>query len=307
MTTVRSQEKGQKILDAHQDAGNRLQVVIVPDMASVGAFDEAVRVPGTEVVMHVASPCTLTYTDAQKDIIEPALTGTNSLLRSIHRDAPQVRRVILTSSISAMLDVRNPATTFSEQTWNPADPADIHLSKGMAYMIAKTLTERAAWDYVRVEKPPFDLVTVNPPLVLGPLMRHLATADSISLSNAALADAIRGQWKEEIPPAGPVNLWVDVRDVAAAHLAAMERGDASGKRLFTVGGRFSNAEIARILRDGAYSFHERLPGQEVKGDEGVKGISYSSEETDKLLAIDWIPLEKTIADFVKSIQDVDLK
>jgi nucleoside-diphosphate-sugar epimerase len=205
-----------------------------------------------------------------------------------------------------MLDVRNPTTMFSEQTWNPADMNDIHRSKGMAYMIAKTLAERAAWDYVRGETPSFDLVTVNPPLVLGPLLPHLATVDSINMSNASLADLIRGKWKEKIPPAGPVNVWVDVRDVAAAHVGAMERSEAGGKRLFTVGGRFTNAMIAEIMRAGSYPFQDRLPGKEIEGDAGAKGISYNNDETNKILDIDWISLDKTIADFVQSIRGFDL-
>lgn len=306
MVTVRSQEKGRKILDAHKAAGDRVQVAIVADIASEDAFDSVAKTPGIEVVMHTASPVTLDFTDAQTDLIEPALHGTTNMLRAVQRDAPQIRRVIITSSIAAMLDAKNPTLTFSEQTWNPSGLANIHESKGTAYMVAKTLAERAAWDYMRDEKPSFDLVTVNPPLVLGPLLCHLATVDSINMSNASLADAIRGQWKEEIPPAGPVNLWVDVRDVAAAHVAAMERSEAGGKRLFTVGGRFTNARIAEIMRAGAYPFNDRLPSQEIKGDAGARGIAYSNDDTNKILGIDWIPLEKTVADFVESIQGFDL-
>jgi nucleoside-diphosphate-sugar epimerase len=55
-TTVRSEDKAQKIRDAHKDKADRLNVVIVPDVAVAGAFDEVVKTPGIEVVMHTASP-----------------------------------------------------------------------------------------------------------------------------------------------------------------------------------------------------------------------------------------------------------
>lgn len=57
VTTVRSQDKAKKIHDAHAGVGkDKLETVIVPDIAKEGAFDEVVKVPGLEVVLHTASP-----------------------------------------------------------------------------------------------------------------------------------------------------------------------------------------------------------------------------------------------------------
>lgn len=50
VTTVRSEDKASKIRDAHPDA--KLSVVIVPDIAQPDAFDEVVKTPGLEVVLH---------------------------------------------------------------------------------------------------------------------------------------------------------------------------------------------------------------------------------------------------------------
>ena len=57
MTTVRSEEKAQKIREAYPNkAAEDLEVVIVPDIANPNAFDEVVKIPGLEVVLHTASP-----------------------------------------------------------------------------------------------------------------------------------------------------------------------------------------------------------------------------------------------------------
>lgn len=57
VTTVRSQDKAQKIHEAHSGLGkDKLETVIVPDIAKEGAFDEVVKIPGIEVVLHTASP-----------------------------------------------------------------------------------------------------------------------------------------------------------------------------------------------------------------------------------------------------------
>lgn len=56
ITTVRSEEKAKPIRDAYKDKGSQLEVVAVGDIAKENAFDEVVKTPGLEVVMHTASP-----------------------------------------------------------------------------------------------------------------------------------------------------------------------------------------------------------------------------------------------------------
>lgn len=56
VTTVRSEDKAQKIRDAYKAEADRLQVAVVPDIGKEDAFDEVVKTPGIEVVLHTASP-----------------------------------------------------------------------------------------------------------------------------------------------------------------------------------------------------------------------------------------------------------
>lgn len=56
ITTVRSEQKAKPIRDAYKDKGSQLEVVVVGDIAKDGAFDEVVKKPGIEVVLHTASP-----------------------------------------------------------------------------------------------------------------------------------------------------------------------------------------------------------------------------------------------------------
>jgi len=54
VTTVRSEEKAAPIRAAYPD---RVEVVIVPDIAQPDAFDEVInKTQGIEVVLHTASP-----------------------------------------------------------------------------------------------------------------------------------------------------------------------------------------------------------------------------------------------------------
>ena len=234
--------------------------------------------------------------------------GTTGILRAIQRSAPSVRRVVVTSSFASILDeskLTDPNHTFTEASWNPSTRADIHRSKATAYRVSKTLAEQSAWAFVRDQKPGFDLVTICPPLVLGPLAHHLPSLDAINESNARVVKLLRGEWKNEIPSQGPVSIWVDVRDLARAHLLAMDKPEFGGKRLFTTPGYFSNAEIAAVVRDRFPEYNDRLPGPEVKGGElpdADKTFKWDVSATDKLLGFEWISLDKSISDLVNSLK-----
>ncbi|UZP34020.1 hypothetical protein NXS19_001836 [Fusarium pseudograminearum] len=233
VTTVRSEDKAQKIRNAFPDKvkDGKLEIVIVTDIAKPDAFDQVAKTPGLDAVVHVASPFHFNITDPKKDLIDPAVIGTTGILKALHASAPNVKRVVITSSFAAIIDeakFTDGSHVFSEKTWNPVTIDDIARSDTTAYRASKTLAERAAWDFVAEKKPSFDLVTVCPPLVLGPVSKHLATLESINTSNARIVNLLRGEWKDEIPPCTPVPLWIDVRDAARAHVRGLEEPSAGG-------------------------------------------------------------------------------
>jgi nucleoside-diphosphate-sugar epimerase len=219
-----------------------------------------------------------------------------------------VKRVVVTSSFASVLSesqFTNPDHTFTEKSWNPDGIDDIGRSPATAYRVSKKLAEEAAWKFVADEAPSFDLVTVCPPLVFGPVVEHFASVESINTSNERVVALLQGKWKHEVPSTAPVPLWIDVRDLAAAHVQAMERPEAGGRRLFATAGRFSNREVADIVRDKFPEFVSRLPGSEVQTGGPLpedKTFKYNNDETNKFLGIDWIPLEKSITDLVAGLK-----
>ncbi|KAK4120897.1 NAD(P)-binding protein [Parathielavia appendiculata] len=313
VATVRTEEKASKIRESYpsQTASGDLIVGIVPDIAQPDAFDEVVKTPGLEVVLHTASPFHFKWTDPHKELIAPAVVGTTSILRAIARDAPTVRRVVVTSSFAAIIDeahVSDPSTTFTEASWNPVTLDDVHRSPATAYRASKTLAERAAWDFVRDPKneTKFDLVTINPPMVFGPVVHYLSSLNSINTSNERVVDCLKGKWKDEIPSTGPAVIWVDVRDLAAAHIkAGLEKPEVGGKRLFVTAGLFSNAELARIVRRRFPEYAERLPTEETKGGElPVEGerFGFNNSETNRLLGLEYRSFEECVVDLVKNLK-----
>ncbi|KAK1836115.1 hypothetical protein QBC39DRAFT_108513 [Podospora conica] len=310
VTTVRSEAKAAPIRAAYPDkTPDQLTIAIVPDIAQPDAFDQVVQTPGLEVVLHTASPFHFHFTDPQTELIDPALIGTTSILAAIARSAPTVRRVVVTSSFAAIMDeslIASPTTVFTESSWNPVTLADIHNSPATAYRASKTLAERAAWAFVATHAPQFDLVTVNPPMVFGPVAHHLDdVVRGINTSNERLVSLIRGGWKDAVPPTGQAMIWVDVRDVAEAHVrAGLEVPEAGGRRLFATAGTFSNREMAEIVRRRFPELGDRVPGPEVAGGElPAKGerFGFDNAETTRVLGMKWRGFEESVVDTVKSL------
>jgi nucleoside-diphosphate-sugar epimerase len=247
--------------------------------------------------------------DPKTELIDPAVIGTTSILKAIKRSAPGVKRVVITSSFASILDEAtleaDPPVTYSEESWNPVTVEDIHRSKPTAYRASKKLAEKAAWDFVANEKPNFDLATVCPPMVLGPVVHHLKSLEAINTSNSRIVDLLRGKWKEEIPATGAAVIWIDVRDTALAHIRAIEKPEAGGRRLFTTAGYFSNRGILDAVRKNFPEYADRLPSPELEGgDIGPleKLYKFDNSRTQEILGIQWIPLEQSITDLTKDLK-----
>ncbi|KAL2410807.1 Ketoreductase azaE [Exophiala dermatitidis] len=299
--TVRSDEKGQKILQNHSGTpSSQLSYVIVKDISEEGAFDEAVKSdPPFEAVLHTASPFHFNVTDPKRDLIDPAVNGTTSILKAVKKFAPTVKRIVITSSFAAILNLNKHEKVYSEAIWNPITEEEAVNSPTDAYRASKTFAEKAAWEFVEKEKPNFDIATINPPLVFGPVVHYLNSLDAINTSNARIRDMIQGKFKDGLPPSG-VYLWVDVRDVARAHVQAMETPAAGGKRFFVTAGYMTNGEIAQIIKDKFPQFADKLPEKlDTELPEDVYG--YDNSRSKEVLGLEYRKLEETIVDTVNSL------
>lgn len=169
---------------------------------------------------------------------------------------------------------------------------------------SKTFAEKAAWEFVEKEKPNFTLATINPPLVLGPIVHYLNSLSSLNTSNQRIRNIAFGSAKDEIPETGTF-LWVDVRDLALAHVLAFELDAAANKRFFVTAGYFSNKEIAAIIRKNFPELKD-VPGENVKGGDYPPGglYKYNNDRATKILGLKFRSLEESIVDTVKSLKGV---
>lgn len=190
------------------------------DLLKPGSYKTAME--GCELVYHTASPFTTAIKDPQKELIDPAVKGTENVLRSA-TEVGSVKRVVVTSSCAAIygdaIDTVNaPGGKLTEANWNTTSSLAYQ-----PYSYSKTLAEKKAWELVKSQDK-WDLVTVNMSLVMGPALNPgNTTSESINI----LKMLGGGEMKMGAPRMG-VGL-VDVRDVAEAHFKAGFTPTAKGR------------------------------------------------------------------------------
>jgi nucleoside-diphosphate-sugar epimerase len=225
------------ILSPHLSEGARERLesldVVAADLTSDDGWGDAVA--GCRFVMHVASPLPRGVVKDENELIVPAREGTLRVLRAAH-DAG-VERVVLTSSLSAIVYGNDRSRLFTESDWSNLDGPRIG-----AYDKSKTIAERAAWDFVESSRntSTMELTVINPGLVLGPLL---------SADWGTSGEMVKRILEHKVPAIPNINFsTVDVRDVASAHVAAMVSPDAAGQRFICAEANHSMLEIAQILK-----------------------------------------------------------
>ncbi|EFX02085.1 ketoreductase [Grosmannia clavigera kw1407] len=343
VATVRTAAKGEAVLDSI-DARLRPAVsyVLVNDVAQEGAFDRAVQAePPFDFVIHTASPYQVRIDDPVRDLLEPAIRGTTGILRSVQNHAPSVRRIVLTSSSAAMLNPAAHAAVYDESFWRPVTWAEAQLPQN-AYEASKVFAERAAWSTVTgadletagepagdarslARTPAFDLAVINGTYTFGPVQRWLRGANEINASNHRIRDLIAGGWlssktdstgkHRSMPPTRPVFTWVDVRDVALAHVRALLVPQAGGRRFYVVGGHFSNGRLAHIVREMVAEAEKesalsplvkRIPPlADTPDDLPADVYRFNNRRSREVLGLTYRSLEESVMDTVYSILSLE--
>ncbi|KAK4208534.1 putative NADPH-dependent methylglyoxal reductase [Rhypophila decipiens] len=309
VVTARSDEKGQRIVKSIEpDLRKFVTYVVVGNIADDGAFDEAVKSdPPFDYVIHTASPYKLHWDDPIRDCLDPAVKGTTGILKSIKAYAPSVKRVVITSSSAAVLNPPNHREVYDETSWSGVTWEEGTSDMTKTYRASKKFAEKAAWDFVASEKPNFDIATINNTYTFGPLQRSLPNLEAMNTSNHRIRDLVQGKMRDEITPTAPVFTFVDVRDVALAHVRAMMVPDAGGERFYLVSGYFTNSKIAGAVRgDQEYEklLGDKLPSREVtekSEDFPEDHWKFDTTKSKKMLGLEYIGLEKSVLDTVESI------
>lgn len=178
---------------------------------------------------------------------------------------------------------------------------------------SKVVEERAAWEFVEKSKvrrahdsidadllqPHFAFSAVLPDYVSGPVANPVPGQYSThGWLNEIYAGKVNGVGAQVMDPAARL---VDVRDVAAVHVAAMLDETVTGKRLFAAPHKFTLNEILGAWR-------EALPGRRIVSDVNFGKqpvIDVEDGESTALLQTfmgrGWISLKESVVANVQSV------
>jgi nucleoside-diphosphate-sugar epimerase len=305
--TIRRESGANFLRQQYPSHVSDMEFVVVPDIQATGALDAATK--DVDYICHVASPFFMSQNPI-KDLVEPAVNGTKNVIASALKSGGQLKRMTIVSSFASIVDLTKnprPGYTYTEEDWNPVTEEQAAENGVFGYYASKTFAERSAWEMWRDAKPSWDLVTFCPPMIYGPPIHEVRKEEGIeglNMSMMVLMQGIIGQdptFKPKVAtPAMPA--WVDVRDVAKAHVSALDLPRGTSER-------FLLCSSISYLEDGLAGLRAR----------GTKGLGEPGEKCDpknnyavdtikarKMIGFTPIPLHQTIEDVWERMSELGM-
>ena len=196
--------------------------------------DWSAAMVGATALIHTAAAVPSGEPKDREDFITQEVAGLERVLRAAA--AAGIARVVMTSSMAAVVENARPGD--GPKRFGPNDWTDPEARSLPAYTVAKTRAERLAW--ALAEELGFAMTTICPGMVFGPVLGR-ETGASMGFLDAIVRGSI-----PKVPPTGFEI--VDVRDVAEAHIAALDRDDVAGQRILLAAGYRSMKEIAEVVQ-----------------------------------------------------------
>lgn len=274
------------------------------DLLIPGSFDKAAM--GADAIIHMASPFYLDVKDAQKELIDPALKGTRNVLEAAN-NSDTVKKVVLTSSVAAIygdnIDMKEQGLKeFSEVHFNTSSSLT-----HQPYSFSKVVAEKEAWK-IHKSQEQWELIVMNPAFVMGPALSLNSSSESLKF----MEDMLSGKFKMGAPDLQFG--YVDVRDVANAHILALENDKAKGRHILSerTAGIYDLAGIIEDKFPGKYKLPRMVSpkpllyligwmfGLKWKFIQRNVGhpIKLNNTKSKRELGLVYTPLEKTIEDMV---------
>ena len=295
--TIRSMEKAEAVREGIAKVAPVENLTFVEaDLISDEGWDEAMS--DCKFVLHVASPFIIADPEDENEMISPAVDGTLRVLSAAK--AVGVERIVVTSSLIAIIAGKL-SGHYGTDSWS--DPNE----EIGTYAKSKTLAEQAAWEFAKAND--IDLVVINPGGVMGPTLTGRVEGESLTM----ISDIITGKYP--LVPDICVG-FIDVRDVAKLHVAAMTAAGAVGKRFIASSDEpLHFKEVTGILKNAGYkkASTRQAPKFLLKimslFDDQVKGLlpmvgerqTVANEETYEVLGWEPTPMDQSLIETAESI------
>ena len=292
-----------------------LELVVVPDLAADGAFDQAVK--GVSAIAHIATIAT--FDPNPNNVVPPTVAGVTSILKAAAKEE-SVREIVFTSSImAAILPLAGDDTRVDRNTWNEAAvqaawaPPPYEPSRSMlTYAASKVAAEKEVWKFVEENKPHYTVNVICPSGITGePLHKRHAEppthwVTTVFKGDTASLDPFQAG-KYSLPHYLQshhlifIAFFVDVNDIAILHVAVVLDPEVKNARLHTWGHSSNWNEFLAVLR-------KLRPQKEFIPDySNPYYLTMSTDQSDSIALLGkwdaqdgWKPLDQSISESISS-------
>lgn len=303
---LRSSAQEEQIRNARSIRGSatkhNLTFVQIPDLAKPGALDEALQ--DVDYIIHAAAPIASARSssigvDLTTHFLHPTIDHALNLLRAAQAH-PTVKRVVLTSSLAAVIDhvtdTEETVHTASTRATNIAQPP--FSSPSEAYIAAKVSALNLSERWMQAERPAFDLVHIAPGHIFGP---NELTSDPQEMlqtgSNRMILQPVAIAGKVSATEPG---VTVHLDDVAEAHVRALDPS-VPGNRLYILSsGGLSGSRLDECFEIVAHYFPDyagsMLPNN---GSLPSSVFKVDASESAQALGMSLVSFEQQVRDVVQ--------
>lgn len=217
----------------NREQAQRLTIVEA-DMTNSAALRDAIR--GCRYIIHCGCPA---LGAKEKNPVKYHTEAVQALFDGIRLSGKStVKRVVLTGAASSVMNITDPTPpsgTFDETCWNTVATAEAD-----PVPFAKIFFEKEAWRLQQMLG--VELVVLEPSICIGPSRTEETSEAMMTIQSLA-----NTPWYFPFCP----NLYwnfVDIRDVAEAHVRSLERPDVRDQRVIVSNACLSLTDISRIIR-----------------------------------------------------------
>ncbi|KUJ17794.1 NAD(P)-binding protein [Mollisia scopiformis] len=286
--TIRKEAQIHELKQLFPAHTQQMDFAVVPDITALDAFGKAMD--GVDYIFHLASPMPMKGEDLQRDYVDPAVKGTDAILKAA-LETPSVKRVTIMASILSIMPMGGMAMQdlVIKENSNEPNPVDLNMEfpsgldgHGLKYQASKILAHQATLQFIQQQKPHFTLTTLHPTFVLGPSLVQ-KSAEELSGVNMMFMRSL--MFKK---PLFPVAI-VDVRDVADVMFATIDaKLERNGEECIISGKETSWDDIVAFMgRKYPKASNSLEPPFE-------RAFKANAEKAEKLLGAKWKPMEEMI-------------
>jgi nucleoside-diphosphate-sugar epimerase len=199
------------------------------------------------------------------------------------------------------------AGPITNKTWLPItqEQARAAANAYISYCSGKKEGELAIWGFVEAEKPSFAVTVFLPALIFGPPLQPIhgsVKKGALNYSTNAIYSFFNGS--NATIPATSFPSFVDVRDLAEAHVKALTLPEAANRRLLINGRNMTYTELVHALAKAVPELAGRLPADSGE-DAKVTFARFEAEADNKLMGLTFRSVEETMGDTARRILELE--